>query len=86
MERVGVREFKTNATTLLASNETIVIERHGTPIGFFVPVAAVDRAASAEAMDRLSTVLAGIAERLGISEDEIADEIEADFTAHHKAR
>ena len=32
MRHVGVREFKDKATTLLASDETLVIERHGTAL------------------------------------------------------
>lgn len=43
MTHVGVREFKDKATAMMSSGETLVIERHGRPIGFFVPVDATDR-------------------------------------------
>ena len=33
MRKVGVCEFKDRATALLASGETLVIERHGAPVG-----------------------------------------------------
>jgi len=53
MRRVGIREFKNQATSMMASGETLVIERHGTPIGFFVPVVAKDREAGNAALARL---------------------------------
>jgi antitoxin (DNA-binding transcriptional repressor) of toxin-antitoxin stability system len=40
---IGVREFRDKASSILAGGETLVIERHGEPIGFFVPITAKDR-------------------------------------------
>lgn len=40
VRHVGIREFKNQATSMVNSGETLVIERHGKPIGFFVPVVA----------------------------------------------
>ena len=33
MRAIGVREFRDQATSILAGGETLVIERHGKPIG-----------------------------------------------------
>jgi antitoxin (DNA-binding transcriptional repressor) of toxin-antitoxin stability system len=79
MRHVGIREFKTQATTMLASGETLVIERRGTPIGFFLPIEAKDRNAGREALDRLGETVTGILDRLGIDEDELVGEIAAPF-------
>jgi antitoxin (DNA-binding transcriptional repressor) of toxin-antitoxin stability system len=71
MQRVGVREFKNKATSLLASDETLVIERHGKVIGFYVPLAAKDRAAGRAALDRLGETVEAILARTGMTEDEL---------------
>jgi hypothetical protein len=75
MRHVGIREFKTQATAMLASGETLVIERRGTPIGFFLPIEAKDRKAGREALDRLGETVTKILDRLGIDEDDLVDDV-----------
>ncbi|HEU5267735.1 MAG TPA: hypothetical protein VFU35_13590, partial [Jatrophihabitans sp.] len=72
---VGVRDFKDHATALLASGETLIVERHGTPVGFYVPVQAIDRPSGRAALSRLATALSEAYERAGVSEDEAVAEI-----------
>jgi antitoxin (DNA-binding transcriptional repressor) of toxin-antitoxin stability system len=72
---IGVREFRDQATTILAAGETLVIERHGEPIGFFVPIVATDRKAGREALGRLGKVVEDVIAQSGISEDELVREI-----------
>ena len=57
MKTVGVREFRDQATSLMNDGETLVIERYGQPIGFFVPVVAKDRRAGHEALGRLGDLV-----------------------------
>jgi antitoxin (DNA-binding transcriptional repressor) of toxin-antitoxin stability system len=71
MQRIGVRDFKNKATSLLASDETLIIERHGKVIGFYVPLAAKDRAAGRAALDRLGETVEAILDRTGMTEDEL---------------
>jgi len=75
MKTVGIREFRDQATTLMAGNETLIVERHGTPIGFFVPVAAVDRRAGRESLGALGAVVEQVLEQTGIDEDTLVREI-----------
>ena len=75
MQRVGVREFKQRITAWLGAGETLVIERHGTPVGFYVPIEAKDRIAGAASLARLGATVAEVLERAGGSEDELADEL-----------
>ncbi len=42
MKNVGVREFRDNATKLLAAGEGLRIERHGHLVGYFVPANDVE--------------------------------------------
>jgi antitoxin (DNA-binding transcriptional repressor) of toxin-antitoxin stability system len=75
MKRVGIREFRDNATKYLAGNEALTIERHGEPIGVYIPTGA-DRAArqarAAEAMARLEQTIERILAETGWTEDELS--------------
>ena len=77
MRAIGVREFRDQATTLLAAGETLVIERHGEPVGFFVPITAKDRPHGREALGRLGDVVADVLARAGVDEDELVRELTA---------
>ncbi|MEA2596927.1 MAG: hypothetical protein QOF01_3396, partial [Thermomicrobiales bacterium] len=81
MKRVGVREFRDNATKYLAGEEALTIERHGEPIGFYFPnpgarrdpqADAERRLKQAESMARLEKTIQGILERTGMSEEEFS--------------
>lgn len=82
MRAIGVREFRDQATTLLASGETLVIERHGEAIGFFVPITPKDRRAGREALGRLGELLDGLQRTTGLDEDALVAEV----TGRRRAR
>lgn len=71
MRTVGVREFRDQATSLMATGETLVIERHGEPIGFFVPVTAKDRQGGRTTLGSLGAALDSVLVQTGLSEDEL---------------
>jgi len=75
MRSVGVREFRDQATSMMGSGETLVIERHGKPIGFFVPVTAKDRKAGRKALGRLGAAVDAMRVAGGLTEDELVDEV-----------
>lgn len=75
MRTVGEREFRDQATSLMAAGETLAIERHGKLIGFFVPVEAKDRSQGRETLGRLGEALEALREAIGVGEDELAAEI-----------
>ena len=75
MRAVGVREFRDQATSMMSSGETLVIERHGKPIGFFVPISAKDRRAGREALGRLGEAAGKVLEEAGLDEDELVREL-----------
>ena len=75
MRSVGVREFRDQATQMMSSGETLVIERHGEPIGFFVPIAAKDRRAGREALGRLGHAVDELLEATGLTEDELVAQV-----------
>lgn len=77
MRSVGVREFRDQATTILAAGETLVIERHGEPIGFFVPITAKDRRAGRAALGRLGEVVEDVLASAGVNEDDLVREVSA---------
>lgn len=75
MRSVGVREFRDQASTMMGAGETLVIERHGEPIGFFVPVTAKDRRAGRKALGRLGVAVDALTETTGITEEDLVDEV-----------
>ena len=75
MKTVGVREFRDQATTLIAAGETLVIERHGEPVGFYVPITATDRPAGRAALGRLDALVNDLAAQTGLDEDDLVREI-----------
>ncbi len=75
MRSIGVREFRDQASSILAGGETLVIERHGEPIGFFVPITAKDRRAGRKVLGRLGGLVDDIVARSGLDEDELVQEI-----------
>lgn len=75
MKTVGVREFRDQATSMLGAGETLVIERHGEPIGFFVPIAAKDRRAGRKALGRLGDAVADVLRAAGIDEEQLVREV-----------
>lgn len=72
MKRIGIREFKDHATSYLASGETLVIERHGEAVGFFVPIEAKDRQAGRAAMGRLAALIDEVLATTGLDEEDLA--------------
>ena len=73
MRKVGIKEFRDNATKLLASGETMLVERHGHPVGYFIPVKQRDEAEIEAAMERLERAVERAMEESGLTEDELAD-------------
>ena len=73
MKRIGVRELRDHATKYLAGDEVLAIERHGRPVGYYVPAGPHARVAETNGLP----VWEGIAQRMmaetGLSEDELAD-------------
>ena len=73
MRKVGIKEFRDNATKLLAAGETMLVERHGHPVGYFIPVKQKGSAEADEAAARLAEVLERAVNESGLSEDELAE-------------
>jgi antitoxin (DNA-binding transcriptional repressor) of toxin-antitoxin stability system len=60
---------------MMSSGETLVIERHGRPIGFFVPVEAKDRRAGRAALERLDRIVDKVLAQTGLDEEALVREI-----------
>jgi len=73
VRKVGIREFRDNATKLLAAGEAMLIERHGRPVGYFIPVKQTDEDETKAALQALGDAVQRAMEESGLSEDELAD-------------
>lgn len=57
------------------AGETLVIERHGKPIGFFVPVDAKDRRHGRAALGRLGQAVESVLVETGLDEEQAVREL-----------
>lgn len=86
MKRVGVREFRDHAARYLTGDDVLAVERHGQPIGFYIPMRASRlsqseesaqalewREESAQALERLEQAIQSALAQTGMSRDELAD-------------
>jgi hypothetical protein len=71
MRTIGIRTFKNEATSLLSADEALVIERHGTPIGIYIPLAAKDRATKARSLADFGSYLQHFLTTHGLTEEEL---------------
>ncbi len=79
MKHVGVREFRDKATTLLAGDERIVVERHGKPIGYYIPVVAESKSEARRKLADLQAVINQALLETGMTQNELADALTANW-------
>lgn len=72
MKRIGVREFRDHATQYLGGDEVLAVERHGQPIGFYIPTGASKQKSFAQAMEQLEQTVRRMVEGTGLSEEELS--------------
>lgn len=76
MKRVGVREFRDHATQYLASDSVLAVERHGRPIGFYIPVNATVDEERQHVMTQLGKAVERLLAESGMTEDELAEALD----------
>jgi antitoxin (DNA-binding transcriptional repressor) of toxin-antitoxin stability system len=59
----------------MGAGETLVIERHGEPIGFYVPITAKDGKAGRNALGRLGAAVDDLLAAADVGEDELGREV-----------
>ena len=72
MQKIGIKEFRDNATKLLATGESMLIERHGHPVGYFIPIKK-DTCAVEKGMARLLESLELAINESGLDEEQLAE-------------
>lgn len=73
MRHVGVREFRDKATTYLSGDEVLSVEKHGKPIGFYIPVRTYDAERTQQALKQFNEAVDCLLEESGMTVDELAD-------------
>jgi hypothetical protein len=73
MKRVGIREFKDKATTLLAAEETFLVKRHDEPIGLYIPLKTKTPAERKKILERLSKTVSKVLEETSMTEDDLVE-------------
>ncbi len=72
MKHVGVREFRDRATHYLSGGEILTVERHGRPIGFYIPIRRVDEDEARLALERLREAVQRVLDESGMTEEELS--------------
>ena len=72
MKRVGVREFRNHAAAYLSGDDVVAVERHGRPVGFYIPTRPSTDEELAQALERLDQTVREVMARTGLSEDELS--------------
>jgi hypothetical protein len=72
VKRVGIREFRDHATRYLAGDEVLAIERHGQPVGFYIPTAASQHENFSQALERLERSVQRVLADTGLAEEELS--------------
>jgi tartrate dehydratase beta subunit/fumarate hydratase class I family protein len=72
MKRVGVREFRDHATQYLAGPDVLAVERHGQPIGFYIPTGSGRRESFEQALEQLEQTVRRMVAETGMSEEELS--------------
>lgn len=79
--RVGVKEFRDQATRLLAQDAPFAVERHGKVIGLYTPLTWTpeQQARVEQAAHGLDATMAQVARDLGLSLDALEDVLVGDL-------
>ena len=72
MKWVGVRTFRDHAMQDTVGDEVLASERHGQPIGFYIPIAASPQETFKQALERLQQTLEPVIAETGLSEMELS--------------
>ncbi len=73
MRHVGVREFRDKATMYLSGNEIVTAEKHGQPIGYYIPAPKASQEKIREDLAHLAAAVKHALDETGMTEDELAD-------------
>ena len=76
MRHVGVREFRDKATTYLSGNEILTVEKHGQPIGYYIPAPRASLQERQAALAQFNEAVQRFLEESGLTEDELADHLD----------
>ena len=72
MTHVGIDELRNLAEVFFSSGETLLVERGGKTVGFYIPIKAKVRSAGRAALEDLENVMNGILKRTNSTEDALA--------------
>ncbi len=64
--------FRDHATQYLAGDEVLAVERHGEPIGFYIPTGKGRRVSFEEALGRLEQTVQQVLAETGMSEEDLS--------------
>lgn len=79
LTRMGVRQYRQDIPRVIREGQPIVIERHGQPVGLYIPIKQRNHDKEARLMQELADSLKELWEASGLSEEELAQLIEEEL-------
>jgi antitoxin (DNA-binding transcriptional repressor) of toxin-antitoxin stability system len=79
MRNVGIKELKDQASAIVNTGETVIIEKYGRPVGMYVPLGDSNRGDKLrvyQLAENVQRLMGEIAAQNGLTPDALADEIE----------
>jgi antitoxin (DNA-binding transcriptional repressor) of toxin-antitoxin stability system len=76
MRSVGIREFRDQATRLIASGQPVAIERHGKLVGFYIPVKTRDVDEKKRALEEFRQAVDAVLAESGMTEEELSQALD----------
>ena len=74
LEKIGMREFRSNLAKYISATEPVAIMRHGQTVGYFFPTQKKPEQAELESLMRAAEKLDRLLASKGITEDELVEE------------
>lgn len=86
MRNVGIKELKDQASAIVNAGEPVIIEKHGRPVGMYVPLSAEkgDKAKAYAAAQELDCLMSKIAARNGLTPEQWDAELDNIFPEDKK--
>lgn len=81
MRNVGIKELKDQASAIVNAGEAVIIEKHGRPVGMYVPLCAEkgDKARAYQAAQELEQLLSKVTARHGLTPAQWDEELDKLF-------
>lgn len=74
--RMGIREYRQEIPRVIREEQPVLIERHGHPVGLYLPLRTHDEARETQTLQALEGALSDLQQQTGLGEEALARLVE----------